>query len=227
MKPGQAALTTGLWTGVMPNGVETIGFLGVEVPVHEKVSVDLLAGLQRHADGSLDARDALLSASWLAVTKPGIFFRVRPGISIPTGGLGTLRFTSISTSSVDPWIGTDLLLGSTWVGGVSTVLRVPVYAGWDKQRQGLFGRVDLRVARRFETWLPMIGVSTVGQGPSSPKGASPSFGEISATAATMFHPHDRWSVTLQGRLPVWTSGTWVPSFGLAVRTVVGKRPDHP
>ena len=153
MQRGQASLLLGTWFGGMPDGLESQLFLGTEVPVSDKVAAFAFSGIHRQADGDLDLRDANIGLSWLPLWTPTAMVRVRPGLSVPIGALSnSFLFTPLSTSSLDPWIAADWMVGSTWVVGGSVVTRVPLYEGWDLIRQGPFLRIDARVSRRARWW---------------------------------------------------------------------------
>ncbi len=228
MEPGQVALQGGLWAGSGASGLTTQGLVGVEVPLSHRVSVVGWGGLQRQADGALDVRDATLAALWLPISRPDLMLRLQPGLSIPTGGIGTgLYFTPLSTASVDPWLSADLVYGSRWMIGGSAIARVPLYDGWDRRRQGPFLRSDLRGARRVGPGVVFLGASAVRQAPSAPVGAAPSFSELASTAGGVVNLSERWSATAQRRLTLWaTEGTQRQlSGGLSARSVIGSPPE--
>ncbi|MCO4748211.1 MAG: hypothetical protein KC912_25680 [Proteobacteria bacterium] len=228
MKRGQAALQLGTWMGVFPTGVETQLFVGAEVPVSERLTPFAYGGVHRHADGQIDARDTNIGVGWMAVTQPKLTVRLRPGLSLPTGALSNgFLFTPLSTSSVDPWLAVDTMYGSTWLVGGTIVARVPLMKGWDKIHQGPFARLDLRASRRIGIAVPWIGVSGVHQSRSIPEGASPSFQEVAAAAGAVFSPLDRWSFTVQTRVPLVVSTGTARQLtgGVSARWVVGKKPE--
>ncbi|MBX2797379.1 MAG: hypothetical protein KTR31_06925 [Myxococcales bacterium] len=228
MEPGQVAVQTGVWVGSMATGIESQALVGVEVPWSHRASAVAWVGVQRHSDGSFDPRDATVAAMWIPVSEPNLMVRVQPGLSIPTGGIGGgLAFTPLSTASVDPWMAADVVAGSTWLASLGGIVRVPVYQGWDRIRQGPFLRVDLRGARRVGVTVPFLGLSGVRQMPSAPEGAAPDFGEVATTAGAVVNLAERWSLTAQLRVPlVVTEGVLRrPSGGLAVRAVVGSAPE--
>lgn len=199
--------------------------LGAEVPLVPRLAAIGWMGVQRHTDGNIDARDAVLGVAITPLARDTLVLRLQPGINIPTGGIGSqLYFTPLSTASVDPYLVTDLVYGSTWLAGLSTVGRASLYDGWDRRRQGLFGRLDLRGARRLGIAVPWLGLSLVGQGEASPVGSVPSFAELAATVGSVFNIDDRWSLTTQLRGPLWRSSAAQMQFsgGLSVRFVVGK-----
>ncbi len=228
MEPGQVALQLGTWLGSLDGGVEAQGILGVEVPFSHRVAAVAWAGVQRHADDSFDPRDGTVAALWFPVLRDDLVVRLQPGLSIPTGGIGSsLYFTPRSSASVDPWIAGDVIVGAAWLGSASVVARVPVYDGWDRIRQGPFLRADVRAARRLGVAVPFVGASVVRQAPSAPVGAAPDFAEVAATAGSVVNLTDRWSLTAQLRVPAWVSDGAVRqvSGGLSARWVVGKPPE--
>ena len=211
---------------MFPAGLETQFFLGGEVTVAERVAPFAYGGIHIHADGEVDIRDANVGVSWTPYWSPEFVLRVRPGLSVPTGGLtNSFLFTPLSTSSLDPWLAVDALAGKEWLFGSALVARTPLYEGWDQVRQGPFLRGDVRMSRRFSFGVPWLGLSGVRQAPSTPVGASPSFAELAMLAGSVFHPHERWSVTVQLRVPVAVTEGAVNavSGGVAVRRVVGAR----
>lgn len=228
MEPGQVALQVGTWFGGLSTGLEAQAIAGIEVPVSHRVAGVVWAGAQRHPGGEIDPRDATVAAMWLPVLRDDLVVRVQPGVSIPTGGLGSqLYFTPLSTASVDPWLSADMVVGAAWLAGVSTVVRVPVYDGWDRIRQGPFLRADVRGSRRLGDVVPFVGASLVRQAPSSPVGAAPDFAEVAGTLGTVANLSERWSLTGQLRVPAWVSDGAVRqlSGGVSVRAVIGSPPE--
>lgn len=226
MRPGSVAVQSGLWAGTLPGGLEIQGIAGIEVPLWPRLSAVAWGGLQRHTDGSLDPRDATLAALWLPVSSPRLTVRLRPGLSIPTGGIGSgLYFTPLSTASVDPWLSADGVYGEAWLASASLIGRIPLYDGWDRRRQGPFLRGDLRGARRLGFGVAFLGLSAVRQAPSDPVGSVPDFSELAATAGGVANLSERWSATVQLRLPLWASAeaTRQLSGGLGLRAVIDPR----
>jgi hypothetical protein len=214
------------WVGTVGAGVEVGTVLGAEVALAERWSGVAWVGAQRHPDGSVDPRDAILGASFVAVDRPDLVVRLQPGLNVPTGGIGSqLYFTPLSTASVDPYLVADAVYGSAWLVGLSTVARVPLVDGWDRLRQGPFLRADLRGARRLGAFVPWVGASGVRQLPSDPAGAVPDFSELAATAGTVANLSDRWSLTAQLRFPLWAPAPVERQVagGLSVRWVIGRR----
>lgn len=226
MKPGQVAVQLGTWIGALPNGIAGQLGLGVEVPLGKRIGIGVLGGIQRDADdGALNPRDTIVSVTWIPVNQKDLVVRLRPGLSLPTGGIGQdLFFTPLSTSSVDPWLSGDIVYGTTWLLAANAVARVPLYDGWDLRRQGPFLRTDLRGARRLGKWVPSAGLSIARQAPSVPRGAAPDFADVAATAGVLGHLGDRWSVGVQLRAPLWVSegAPRVIAGGASLRCVVGK-----
>lgn len=227
---GRVALQAGTWLGTVGSGIETQGVLGAEVPFAPRWTATGWLGVQRHVGGQIDPRDAVLGASWTAVSRDDLVVRLQPGLNLPTGGIGSkLYFTPLSTASVDPYLVADATWGGTWLVGGLAVARASLYPGWDRIRQGAFGRLDLRGARRLGPAVPWIGLSAVRQLPSGPVGAVPDFGELAATAGLVANLDERWSLTAQLRAPLWRSTEAERQFagGLSVRTVLGRtRDDH-
>jgi hypothetical protein len=212
----------------MNGGVESQGMAGLELAFGHELGILAFAGVHRHADGSFDPRDAVAALTWTPVSRDTLLVRFLPGVNIPTGGVGNGIYTTpLSTASFDPFLTGDVVVGGTWLAGLTGVARVPLYAGWDQIRQGAFLRADLRGARRFGDVVPWLGLSGVRQLPSDPEGAVPSATELAATAGGVANLSARWSLTAQLRvslfvtddLPRQTSG------GLTVRAVVGHPSD--
>ncbi len=225
MEPGQVAVQLGTWVGVPPGGVETQLGARVDVELSHRLAAVAMGGVQRPSSGAVDLRDSVLGLAWLPVSRADLTVRLTPGVNLPTGGVGQgLLFTPLSTSSFDPWLAADAVFGGAWVGAVSAVARVPLYAGWDLRTQGPFARLDLRAARRLPGWVPGVGVSAARQAPSVPRGASPDFSDLAALADAVVNLGPRWSASARLRVPVWTSGTRAPAGGLAVRAVLGRPP---
>lgn len=228
MEPGLVAVQGALWGGAAPGGLESMLLLGVEVPVSHHVAPVAWFGVQRRADGAFEARDGILAVQIQPVSRPDFGLRIQPGISIPTGGIGGgLTITPLSTGSVDPWLAADAVVGTDWMLGGSMVTRVPIYRGNDGVRQGPFIRGDLRFARRLAYAVPMIGVSAVRQAPGQDMRAGPSFTELAGTLASVFHVGPKWSLTVQGRIPLWLSqgAPRVLSAAVGARWVVGSVPE--
>lgn len=226
MGPGQFAVQLGTWVGVQNGFAEGQLGLRVDVPLSERISAFAMSGIQRTFDGALEPRDSVVGASWLAIRQDNVVLRLAPGLNFPTGGLGQgLYFTPLSTSSFDPWLAGDLLVGGAWLVGTSFVVKAPLYAGWDRRVQGPFARFDVLGARRLKNWVPSAGVSIARQAPARPAGSAPDFSDLAATVGTVVNLGDRWSAGARLRVPVWASadGQPVPAGGMSVRSVIGKR----
>jgi hypothetical protein len=208
----------------MSTGIESSALLGAEVPLSHRVGILGFGGMQRHADGTLDPRDASLGVSWTPFSRPEYVLRLVAGLNIPTGGIGSgLFITPLSTASFDPVLMADTVWGRTWLASGTLVARVPVYDGWDQIRQGTFLRVDVRGARRIGDVVPWLGVSGVRQFASDPRGAAPDLEEIAGTAGAVANLSPRWSLTgqMRGSLLVSEGTERQLSGGLTLRVVVG------
>lgn len=215
----------GSFAGLVGEGVEVSALLGAEIPVLPGLAAVTWLGAQRHSDGSLDPRDAVIGAAWTPLSTDTLVLRLQPGLNLPTGGLGSeLYFTPLSTASVDPYLVADAVYGASWLLGATAVGRASLYDGWDRRRQGLFGRLDVRGARRIGVTVPWLGLSIVGQGQADPVGSVPSFAELALSVGSVFNLGDRWSLTSQIRGPLWRSeqAELQLSGGLSARMVVGK-----
>lgn len=209
--------------------------LGGEVVLRRSVAGIAWVGARvPFADGPVALRDSVLGVSWVPLATDRGVVRVQPGINVPTGSIdadgdGQMYFTPLSTSSFDPYVVADAVVGTTWLAGGSVVARAPLYAGWDRRRQGVFGRVDARLSRRIRDAVPWVGLSAVRQFPSEPVGSVPEFSELAATVGLVVNAGPEWSVTGQLRGPLWTSegAERQLSAGLAVRRVLRRRePEH-
>ena len=223
----QGAIQLGLWTGVGRGLAVGMLSLSGEYALSPRVALDAGFGLQRRSDGSLDPRDATMSVTWRALNTDTLVLNVRPGLSIPTGGLGTgFAFTPLSTASVDPRLRVDAAIGSTWLFLPSFTTRVPVYKGWDDRLQGPFLRGDLRGARRFSDVVPWVGLSLSHQMEGSHPLFTPPMTELAGTVGAFWAIAERWGVSAQGRAPLWVDGAASPiwSASVACRYVIKKTP---
>ena len=206
-------------------GVEGMAGLRGEVSVGHALGLVAAGGAQRWSNGDLDVRDGLVGLSWAAVTTDKAILRVQPGVGIPVGSVGSsLAFQSLSTGSFDPWVTASAVYGGAWLGLASVEARVPLYAGFDGVRQGWFGRSDLGLARRFSKVVATVGGSAVTRAPGEdPSGA---FTELAATAGAVWAPVERWSFSLNARVPFVGVSHYQFAAGLGVTAVVGKRGDE-
>lgn len=211
--------------GVTPTGVEGMAGLRGELSVGNGLGVVVAGGAQRWSDGDIDLRDGLLAMSWAALASDKLIVRVQPGVGVPLGAVGSpLAFQSLSTGSFDPWVTGSVVYGGAWLGLASVEARVPLYAGFDGVRQGWFGRSDLALARRFSKVVATVGGSAVTRTEGEdPAGA---FGELAVTAGAVWAPVDRWSFSLNGRVPFVGVTHYTFAVGLGVTAVVGKKADH-
>ncbi|MFK7926781.1 MAG: hypothetical protein AB8H79_01220 [Myxococcota bacterium] len=187
------------------------------------VAPTLLAALHRRGDGRVVFRDVIASAGWRVMQDDTFTVTVRPGLRLPTGGLAEgLAFTPLSTASVDPWMSADVVMGSTWMLITGVQGQAPLYKGWDDQRQGAYGRADVRGGKRIGTGVVWVGGSLVGR-MKDDRGAG-SFTEASATGGALWAVHKRWSINGQLRVPVWTSPhrPYDVAVGVGATWVVGK-----
>ncbi len=197
---------------------------GLTVPLSDQLHLTGRGGVFRNSNGTLTARDGQLGAAWFAVSGAAFTVKVRPGISLPLGGVAAgLEFTMLSSGSVDPVLGVDLLVGGAWMVATSIEGRVTLYPGFDEIRQGPYGRLDVKVARRLGEAVLFAGISGVGQ--RRYDNGVGAFAEISPVAGAVLAVSERWSLTAQARVPVWTDTTPHPYFaagGVGVTRVVGK-----
>lgn len=205
--------------------------LGAELGVNTFSTVNTMLGVQRRTDGTLEARDALVTWRGTLFNSDTFVWRLEPGVTLPTGGLGSqLRFTPLSSASVDPFLSTDVVVGGQMMGVITARARVPIYDGWDLRRQGAFLRSDLRAAYRAGDLVPAAGVSLVRVLPSAPVGAVPDHAEVAVLLSAVWAFHSRWSLASQVRIPAWVieGAPLVPSGGIALRGILvqPKDPTH-
>lgn len=206
-------------------GVRNESFVvgGARYALSPSWSLGARIGMQWDTDLGPRLRDSTLSGTYLAVNRSDFVVRIRPGISLPTGtspqGLGVLPGAS---KSVDPRIGGDVVYGGTWLVSLSVDARVPIYEGPDERRQGSFGSVGVRGARRIsDKAVPWLGISAVGATQDSR--GSGDFGEVSVVAGSVYNINEFWSLNAQLRAPVWTSTNALPyafAAGLGVARVI-------
>lgn len=223
MRPGQLAAYAATWVGALPAGTESQFMVGGDLAVTSFSTVNLMVGVQRHHGGQIDPRDALLTWRATVFSTDTLTWRVEPGVTIPTGGLGSgLLFTPLSSSSVDPYLSTDLIVGGQLLGVFTARARVPMYDGWDLRRQGPFLRGDARGAYRIGDVIPGAGISALRVLPSDPVGSVADHAELAAMASVVWALHKRWSLAGQTRIPMWVAGDapLVYSGGLAIRGIL-------
>jgi len=228
MEPGQIAVQITAMAGAMEGGLEAHGYAGVEVPWSHTAGLVAFSGVARHSDGSVDLRDTTVGVDYVPVSEPTLTWRLQPGLSIPTGGIGQgFAFTALSTQSFDPRLQTDLVMGGNWLVALKGLAHVPLYDGGDRRRQGALFRGDLRLLKRVGDFVPWIGASAVRRLPSAPVGAAPDMTDLAASVGSVFTPHERWAVVGQVRAPLWVAeGTMSPvALILGVRRVNGSPPE--
>lgn len=217
MKPGQGSVTFGALVADH-GGLQGQGALSAEVPFTDSWSATArVAGM--YGTG-FQTRDSSLGVRWRAVEKPTFSLSISPTLSLPTGSIGAnLAYTPLSTGSVDPRLQVDFVAGGTWLVAGTLVGRVPLYNGFDGNRQGAYGYADARLARRFGApVIPFLGASYAGAG------APDVFHEVSAVGGLVWAPTDTLAVSAMGRVPYSTHYTW--AAGASVSKVFGEKPDH-
>lgn len=219
----------GFLAGVRAEG--SVGALSARAvtPVHERVQIAVLAGVFADLDGRVSARDVQLQAPVLALNEASVQLRVTPGLSLPLGSATSgLEYTLLTTGSFDPTLSVDLAVGGAWVFLAGVSGRAPLHPGFDRVRQGVYGRTDLRVARRMGGGAGFVGVSLVGQ---ATRGfTSPGFVEVAPIAGLSVPLDARWGLELSARFPVWAGDEPVPYYSamrFGMTRVLGKRkPEH-
>jgi len=210
---------------VRPDG--GVGALSIRAstPLTKKVQVRLLTGLFADSAEGFSARDTQLEFPHLVINKPTLQLRLQPGVSLPLGSVSSgLEYTLLTTGSVDPTVGADLAVGGTWLFLAGASGRAPLYAGFDKIRQGLYGRADMRVARRVAGGAVFLGASLAGQ---RARGlTAPGFVELAPIAGLAVPLDDQWGAELGARVPVWTGAADRPYYAalrVGLTRVLGKR----
>ena len=191
---------------------ESLG-LGVEAPFTDRWSVSLRTGAWY--GGKLYTRDTVVQAKLRLLDRPSVAWTLAPGLSLPSGSIGTgFATTPLSSGSLDPWLSTDLVAGGTWLVAVSGTGRASLYDGLDGTRQAPYGSVGLRGARRLGRidGVPSVGLVAAG--------APGEFGELAATAGMVWAPNERWGLSVDGRYPLVGHYDW--AFGLSARRVFGE-----
>lgn len=202
-------------------GFEHLVGLRVETPIDDAVGVAMTLPMQVSHRG-IGWRDALVTVPVRLVDAPDKVIRVHPGVSLPLGSVQEgAAFRPLSTGSVDPWIGSDVMVGGAWLGMGSVQVRAPVYTGSDGRLQGLFVRADARAARRLGASVLWAGVSYARVG-ADDKGAG-SFEEVAGVAGAVVAAGDAWSVSGVTRVPLWIAGRtedYSFSAGINLQTVL-------
>jgi len=208
-------------------GWEHLVGVRMETPVHRSVGVALTLPFQI-GDRGFGLRDALVTAPVRLVDDPEMVVRVHPGLSVPLGSVQEgAAFRPLSTGSVDPWVGTDVVAGGQWLGMGSVQARAPLYDGSDERRQGLFVRADARTALRLGASVVWAGASFAHVGEDDQGNGS--FQEVAGIAGAMVAAGDSWSVSGMARVPLWIEGgteNYSFSAGLNLQTVLDFSPDE-
>lgn len=203
------------------HGFEHLVGLRVETPIDGAVGVAMTLPMQVSERG-IGWRDALVTTPIRLVDEPDTVVRVHPGLSLPLGSVQEgAAFRPLSTGSVDPWLGSDVMVGGAWLGMGSVQARTPVYVGSDERLQGLFVRADGRVARRLGASVVWAGVSYARVG-ADDRGSG-SFEEVAAIAGAVVAAGDAWSVSGVTRVPLWIEGgseDYSFSAGINLQTVL-------
>lgn len=187
----------------------------VEAPITPGAALSLATGVFADSGGQLALRDTLLAAGFTPIREPTAVLRVRPGVWLPTGSAVTgLEATVLTTGSLDPALSADLTVGGAWIGLFGMSGRLPVYAGADHVRQGAFGRLDARLARRVGGGAVAVGASVAGQ---VDRGAPlDGFTELAALATAVVPLDTRTALEAGLRVPVWT-GLRDPTYRAALQ----------
>lgn len=218
MEPGQAAIRAGVLLADTHGSLNEQVALSAEVPWSDRWSVTAQTAVLYN--GALKTRDSTLGVRARVIDTASMTLRIEPGLSLPTGSTGVgLAYTPLSTGSVDPRLSVDLVTGSTWVLATSANVRVPLYDGLDGQRQGPYGYIDVRGARRLgKPVIPYVGVSAAAATQVD------AFTEFAGLAGAIWAPNERWALGVNARVPWNASYLW--AAGLSVSRVVGEATDN-
>jgi hypothetical protein len=181
-------------------------------------------GAAQWMDGDFRVRDAIVAGAWRPTKGSSFTLTVRPGFTLPFAGISeTVAFTPLGTRSVDPFLGVDVVGGGAWVGAASAQVQAPLVAGRDGWRQGLYGRLDLRVARRFgQDAVVFTGVSGI----SRAAGQEPNgnLSEVAWMAGGLYAVSKRVGLNMQVRAPVFMkpARTYNGAVAFGVTYVAGK-----
>lgn len=210
-----------------PDGALLATSLQARTPLSAKVHLSLSAGMFYRTDAGLQLRDAQLGLPLLVVDRPSLRLQLTPGLTLPLGSVSAgLNYTLLATGSADPTVSAGLSVGSSWLGLADLYVRMPLYAGFDRVRSGLYSRGGLRLARRLGGGAVHLGLSAARQ--QRVGYSSPGFAELALTGGTTFTAGPRWSLQLDGRLPLWADPGHAPyraALRLGATRVLGARRD--
>ena len=192
----------------------------LDLALRSRVAGSFTLAAQRWYDGSYAVRDGFLLATIDVVNKPTRVLRVKPGVTLPIGGVSAgLSVTPLTTGSFDPWLQVDALVGGTWIGGATLTVRAPVFEGSDAVRQGVRSRLDLKGARRLGPGVGWFGATGVVQGGGQVRPDSTL--ELNLAGGWVHELNPSWVLGIDARLPVYFSpnmgsGHYVAALGLTV-----------
>jgi hypothetical protein len=212
----------------VPDGVVVQAASRTEVGLTDQVSAFGSVAVHRWWHGELDLRDATLGVNLRVLDSAKLSIRVTPAFTLPLGSTTAqlVSVTPLSSGSVDPQLGADLVFGGTWVGAVSAMTRVPLYAGRDGRVQGALGVLGLTLGRRTGPTVPYVGLSGIGELADSRR--ENAFFELAGVAGIAVAPHPRWGVRTALRVPAMGLPQRPPYLGaltVAVTGVFGKPPE--
>lgn len=222
MRPGEASISLGMLTALQPDAVVGAVAVRVETPLSQAVGLTGTLGLFGSTDGRFSPRDAQFTLPIRLVSEPTVSWTVQPGVSLPLGSVSSgIEYTVLTTSSVDPTLGTTLAVGSTWMGLLDLAVRVPVHKGFDRIRQGAYASADARVARRVAGGAVLAGVAVASQ--RSNGLTSPGFHEVAAVAGVNLPLGDAWGSRVVARVPIaYDTQRYVFALQVGATRVVGK-----
>jgi hypothetical protein len=198
----------------------------VQTPLGKRVDLAASAGLFGSTSGSWSPRDVQVRVPLRLVDRPTALWTLGPGVSLPTGSIASgIEYTALTTSSVDPTLTSSLTFGGAWVGALDGTVRWPVHAGFDRIRQGVYGRFDARLARRVGGGAVIAGLSYAAQ---QTRGlTSPGFQELAVVAGASLPLSDTWGSQVGLRVPVLTDEVrYLAALQVGVTRVVGKPRGH-
>lgn len=226
MRPGEASISLGMLGALQPEALVGAVSIRAETPLSKVFGLTGSLGLFASTDGRFSPRDAQVTAPVRLLATPTVSWTVQPGVSLPLGSVSSgIEYTVLTTSSVDPTLGTTLAAGAAWMGLIDLSVRTPVHKGFDRIRQGTYARADGRVARRIAGGAVLAGVSVASQRANGL--TSPGFYEVAVVAGTSLPLGKSWGSQILARVPVaMDTERYRFALQLGATRVVGKPRSH-